>query len=459
VRSPLPPSVVLAALVLAGCDAPRSIDDQAAGGGATGCTACHGDASRAEADPLLQAAPPRDTTGATSTSAPGVGAHQAHLHAGALRAAVACGECHVVPSGSAHAGGSAPPAFGPLATLGGAQPSYDPVTGGCAATYCHGSTLGAGGTNQVPRWTAGAGEAACGTCHGAPPPSHAPTATDCSVCHPGTVRADGTIDVAGGLHVDGRLEVAGGAAHPAGWADPAQHGHAANAQGLAGCTGCHGADLQGGSAGVACSSCHEAAGVASWTSSCTFCHGDRASGRASPPVDTQGRSASSNVSVGAHAAHVGTALMTAPGCGDCHPARGDALADPAHVDGDGRAEVAFGPLARTGGAAASYTRTSATQASCAATYCHGAFSGGASATMSWTSTASLGCASCHGAPPSTGQHGRHRSRSCGDCHPGSTSGSVNRSTHVDGARQVGNRVTSWDASTRRCVGCHGSDTW
>ena len=63
-------------------------------------------------------------------------------------------------------------------------------------------------------------------------------------------------------------------------------------------------------------------------------------------------------------------------------------------------------------------------------------------------------------PPSTGHHGNHAGKAtCGDCHPGYTSTSVNLATHVDGAKQVGNRVTAWNAATRACTGCHGNDTW
>jgi hypothetical protein len=36
---------------------------------------------------------------------------------------------------------------------------------------------------------------------------------------------------------------------------------------------------------------------------------------------------------------------------------------------------------------------------------------------------------------------------------------VNQATHINGTKQVGNRVTSWNPTTRQCVGCHGSDTW
>lgn len=420
------------------------------------CTFCHGTRVAAYgAANLASAAPPTGVRGETLTTQRAVGAHQRHLAGGTMGPPVACAECHAVPADLGHLDGTAAVTFGTAARRQGATPTWN--GDGCAASYCHGATLGAGGTNTAPRWTGGAAQAACGTCHGTPPPGHAATSTDCHACHPGTVKTDGTIDLAGGLHLDGVVQVTG--AHPAGWAARAQHGYAANAQGLAACKTCHGADLAGGTAGVSCATCHAAAGFPGWSTSCTFCHGDRASGRASPPLDTQGRTTTANVSVGVHASHVGTTIAAPIACAQCHPARGDVITDAAHVDGAAGAEVAFGALARTGGAAPAYTRTSATQASCAASYCHGNFSGGAHATMSWTSTAQVGCTSCHGLPPSTGHHGDHSGRSCGDCHPGYTRTTVNAASHVNGTRQVGNLVTSWNATSRACVGCHGSATW
>jgi predicted CxxxxCH...CXXCH cytochrome family protein len=195
--------------LVSGCDDPRDLAP-----GRDPCQRCHG-------GEVGNAAPPRTARGTTGTpSDPAVGAHQAHLHDGALRSAVGCGECHPVPaSGWSHVDGDAGPIFGPLATAGGADlAAYDPGTGRCSGTYCHGSTLGAGGTNQAPLWTAGASEAACGTCHGYPPPPIHPQVTACQGCHPDTVRADGSIDVAGGRHVNGTLDIVGefacGVCHP-----------------------------------------------------------------------------------------------------------------------------------------------------------------------------------------------------------------------------------------------------
>jgi predicted CxxxxCH...CXXCH cytochrome family protein len=507
-RTAVATTAFAALLALAACDQARPIAGRTAGAGATGCTTCHGDASRAEADPLLQAAPPRDTSGGSTSDAPGVGAHQAHLHGGALRAGVGCGECHVVPTSTAHAGLPTTLTFGALASAGGATPAYAPATLTCATTYCHGATLAAGGTNQAPRWTGGPSQAACGTCHGAPPPSHAATSSDCSACHPGTVKPDGTIDVAGGRHVDGQVQVA--TDHPAGWADPAQHGLAVADQGLGSCRACHGADLAGGTSGVSCTTCHAAAGFADWQANCTFCHGTRVPAytaaslaMAAPPAGVRGESLPTERAVGAHQRHLGGGVIgPAVACAECHAVPTDLT----HLDGT--PAVVFGPAARRGGATPSWNGDS-----CATSYCHGGTlaAGGSNQAPRWTggppqaacgtchgapppshaatsttcSTCHPGtvrqdgtidlagglhldgtlqvsggsCTSCHGLPPSTGRHGNHSGRSCGDCHPGYTRSTVNTATHADGSRQVGNLVTSWNPTTRACVGCHGGDTW
>jgi len=415
------------------------------------CTSCHGDATRA-ANP---AAPPLGTHGETATTSPAVGAHQAHLAPGPLSNGVACAECHVVPTSTAHSNGVVDLTWGTLASSGGATPSWSATSLSCA-NYCHGQTLNAGGTHTSPVWTGGSAEAACGSCHGLPPPPPHTTSADCGSCHAGYTATS----VNPATHINGTVDVT--SAHPAGWSDPTQHGYTVNRQGLSTCKTCHGSNLDGvGGTGPSCDSCHSTAGVTAWWSSCTFCHGNATTGVASPPVDTQGGSLTSNVSVGAHAVHVGTALMTGMTCAQCHPDRtgSNVITDPTHIDGNGIAEVTFGALAKTGGAAATYTRTSATQASCATVYCHGGYTGGANATVSWTSTVALSCTSCHGLPPSTGHHSDHSGRSCGDCHPGYTRTTVNPATHIDGSKEVGNNITSWNPTTKQCVGCHGSATW
>jgi predicted CxxxxCH...CXXCH cytochrome family protein len=434
------------------------------GVGTYGCQSCHGDQARealAGTDPNAKSAPPLGTRGETETTTRAVGAHLAHVNegAGALAAPALCVDCHVVPTGMDHAMGTVLMAFGPRATTDGAIALWDAENLTCSS-YCHGSTLGAGGTNHLPSWTGGPAEAACGTCHGAPPPAPHTANPSCGACHQGYTPT--TVNVA--THVDGLVQ---SWSHADGYASAAQHGRDANLQGFASCASCHGSDLDGGTTGVSCNACHTTAGFSAWLTDCTFCHGDRATGAQSPPLDVQGRGEATNVSVGVHGSHVATTLATPLSCTACHAARtGSILTDAEHVDGDGIAEVVFGAVARTGGAAATYTRASGTSASCATTYCHGAFAGGLSATMEWTSTEQVGCTSCHGSPPPAPHPAN---TGCGTCHAGYTQTTVNRATHVDGILQVtSNHVAGYADRTKHgyevnltglasCKGCHGAD--
>jgi predicted CxxxxCH...CXXCH cytochrome family protein len=354
-----------------------------------------------------------------------------------------------VPADLSHLDGTATVTFGAAAKRDSAIPVWNGTT--CSNVYCHGGTL-SGGTVAAPSWT-GPGQVACGSCHGLPPTLSHTSSPDCAGCHGYDA---GTFDAA--LHLNGTVDRVAGASHPLGWSARDQHGFEVNRSGLSSCKTCHGAGLTG-DVGPSCGTCHPGGGTA-WATSCTFCHGTGT--QPAPPVDTQGLSAAANVSVGAHASHLGTTLMTAPACTECHGSRGSVITDAAHIDGDGVAEVSFGTLARIGGAAPTYDRISAASATCASTYCHGRFSGGANsgqgATMSWTSTAQVTCSSCHGSAPSTGRHSKHvggEGFDCGECHPGFTASSVSPEAHLNGTKQVGAN-SGWNATARSCsMECHG----
>ncbi|MGC3998230.1 MAG: CxxxxCH/CxxCH domain-containing protein [Anaeromyxobacter sp.] len=424
------PAAILA--LLAGCDQARPIagvDPADPGGVSARCTSCHGDASRDEVELLVKAAPPATVSGASA------GAHLAHLHGGTFRNALACADCHVVPQSTGHADGAIEVRFGALAKAGDTTPSW---SGDTCTVYCHGATLGASGASTTPRWDGGALD--CGSCHGAPPPSHDPASTRCATCHPGTVKADGTIDLANGMHIDGKLEVS--SQHPDGWANPAQHGPAAK-QDLPGCQACHGADLDGGTSGVSCNACH---GGTAWQSNCTFCHGAKLAtytagdlAKAAPPRGAGGETDGSARAVGAHQAHlVAGVLSRAVACAECHASVPTSLA---HVDG--ATTLSWGTLARGGGAAPSWNGTSC------ANYCHGATlgAGGTNHAPAWTGgAAQAACGTCHGAPPPA-PHAQDTS--CGSCHTGYTATSVNAATHIDG---------HLDVSALSCTSCHGDAT-
>lgn len=442
------------------------------------CTGCHGDPSRAAtaANPQLPAAPPVDTHQATATTAPGVGAHLAHLTDGAFRQALACSECHPVPSGVEHVDGVVALAFGPLANANGVVASWDAGTATCT-TACHGAVApgkpSLGGSVAAPVWTQVDGtQAACGACHALPPPAaqgHPAVSGGlgaCATCHPATVKPDGTIDVASGAHINGAVDVQN--AHPAGWSDPTAHGYAANTQGVGACQACHGTDFNGGSSGVSCNACH---GGTAWQTTCTFCHGDTTRAatslnpqlQAAPPVGTKGDQATSALAVGAHQQHLAAGpLAPAFACTECH-AIPTGLA---HVDGKAPA-MAWGALATASGATPTWDR--AATRTCT-NYCHGKTltgSGGTDTTPVWTQVdgTQAKCGTCHATTQlGTGEHQRHVARySCGVCHGGYTATAANVSLHVNGKKDVGGSgtsVQSYSTSTKSCTPtCHGSETW
>ncbi len=174
------------------------------------CNSCHGsDAS---------GAPPPDLAGNTDTTAPGVGAHQAHLTApSGLSAPLPCSSCHMVPEAVLAAGhvDNSPgaevfpdvPGFASRALARGAEPVYDRATATCQDVYCHGGGPAlqsdqAPSINRNPVWNqVGTGQASCGSCHGLPPTTgfHNPSMTrkDCHFCHADTVDAAGFVIVTG----------------------------------------------------------------------------------------------------------------------------------------------------------------------------------------------------------------------------------------------------------------------
>ena len=457
----------------------------------TGCTDCHGDASRGASD-LNKAAPPVDTHGNQASSQ--VGAHQAHLVAGNLRVPMQCAECHAVPTSAAHSNGVTEVPFatvaGTIARNDGATPAFNPATGTCSGVYCHGATLH-GGSNKTPVFNGGGAQVGlggatavdrCGVCHGFPPPSDATfthpqvdtagapftSPAQCNGCHPQTVNADGSIQLAN--HVNGTVD---GGGHPAGFRNPATHGPIALG-GLDACRGCHGAtfgtDMGG---GLSCNACHAnpaAFGLtgfgthANWQTECTFCHGDpnRAedanfplvgeagvnqirANKAGPPVVT----GKHLVGPGAHLAHYSSANeFSAPlVCTNCH---GDPLPNSLdHVVGQVVAN--FGPLAKTDGVVpfpAAFTPTWEGTPTCT-NYCHGAtLAGGTHTSPNWLEGATgTSCGSCHSIPlPYTAAGGFHvQNTDCGSCHTGYTATSVVKATHIDGSATV---------VALQCTTCH-----
>lgn len=198
----------------------------------TSCASCHGDRSANVLPGDPRSAPPTDAEGrdGSDPAATSIGAHQNHVVAGVLGVAVACSECHPVPStifASGHFDGKVDVAFGPLASKGGLTPVYNSDQT-CSNVYCHGSFPRSKATlpPPAPAWRGGDAAVACGSCHDLPPPAPAHVVVDvvaqgCSVstnpvvaCHPapGAGKPGYSFDPASGtgtvdpkLHIDGKV--------------------------------------------------------------------------------------------------------------------------------------------------------------------------------------------------------------------------------------------------------------
>jgi predicted CxxxxCH...CXXCH cytochrome family protein len=298
----------------------------------TRCATCHGDPERA-GDYLLRAAPPRDLLGAEGTEYPGVGAHSIHLYASTTHGAVPCAECHRVPErtdspGHADSDRPAELVFGSIARHGQRSPTYDAVARTCSDSWCHRE---ADAVWTEPRTS----DAACGSCHGLPPPLPHPQSSRCATCHGEVVNADRTFRDPN-LHVDGSIE--------------AQPGD------------------------------------------CNSCHGDADS--PAPPRDAQGNDSIGAIGVGAHRAHLFSRIGRSLECKECHKVPQSA-AEPGHIEGV-TARVTITGIARNQQHQPSWQRDSQT---CNDSYCHGPTASDPKSSPKWTSSVDITCSSCHGFPP------------------------------------------------------------
>lgn len=377
---------------------PPNADPQA------GCSiGCHGDDT--------SNAPPMSLAGVADTTTKGVGAHQAHLVASpSWHAKVECVDCHVVPAtvdAAGHIDGDNKAEVIFSAKGGGTASSWNGTT--CTAR-CHGQTAW-GGTHPQPTWTKVDGtQVACGSCHGAPPPSPHPQGAaiqaNCAACHP-TMEENSLTFRDPASHIDGKVDVT-----------------SQNATG--GCTSCHG------------------------------------STNSAPPKDLKGNTVTTVATVGAHQAHLKTAtLYHQVVCASCHvvPQTVDA---PGHRDGDNIAEVKFDTL----NPAATYTKATAT---CGSLYCHGNGRGN-NGTIAFTAAGPLSCTGCH-ATNGTGMSGRHRTHlggeanlKCSACHATVVDANmkiIKGDLHVNGVHEVKMANGTWNATARSCsnTGCHGTKNW
>jgi predicted CxxxxCH...CXXCH cytochrome family protein len=203
------------------------------------CTICHGNPTtgdNATVAPYKRApgadAVGVDTAGHNAATDKQVGAHAAHLGtalgktAAGYSAAVACSNCHRVPTSVTTLGhnDSALPAEvsfinSTLALLNGSTPSYNYTTGRCTNVYCHGANMPNGDgpviTSATVTWsdpgylstgpTTTNGD--CDKCHNSPPASHNQGLLigNCNGCHD-HVAVNGTFADAT-KHINGTLEM------------------------------------------------------------------------------------------------------------------------------------------------------------------------------------------------------------------------------------------------------------
>jgi predicted CxxxxCH...CXXCH cytochrome family protein len=211
---------------------------------------------------------------------------------------------------------------------------------------------------------------------------------------------------------------------------------------LTGCQACHGQDLSGGIANVACQSCHPSGVMA-----CNTCHGSAAN--PAPPRNLDYLSATSLVTVGAHQSHVmdGAKHKGFP-CQVCHTTPTEP-GDEGHYQKGGKLLTGPAPVIVQSGFAGqfSWDRTTAT---CTNSYCHAPFQDPTAAQINpvWTAVGQnqAPCGSCHGVPPP----GHGPETRCQTCHRPAFIGDQPRSAlHANGQVDLA-------APPGSCVGCHGS---
>jgi hypothetical protein len=220
---------------LTGCQTCHGSDYAGNGYDGKSCVTCHTETNGPEAcntchGSEMNAAPPEDLAGNTSTDVVTVGAHQAHLTGDTWTTfhEISCSTCHVMPtnySDPGHVNDGTPNAevvFDNFATNDGKlETNWSHDTATCSNSYCHGAFSFSKdassnqfayadsvivGNNRDMIWNSvGSGQADCGTCHGLPPTGHAAYPA-CSTCHGSVVDANNNI-IDKTKHINGQIDV------------------------------------------------------------------------------------------------------------------------------------------------------------------------------------------------------------------------------------------------------------
>jgi len=324
------------------------------------CNECHGSAKNF--------APPTDTKGNTSPTAPGVGAHQIHLAGGDNSRPLECKECHHVPTNvldPLHIDGAEPAEviFTGVAATDGRDPAFDAKSLTCGNTWCHSPEPGT--SKPSPVWNSNPDKALpCSGCHGTPPAAPHPQMDNCSFCHGDVVGKDNKTIINRSLHVNGEINV-------------------------------------------------------TLPTTCNSCHGS--ANNPAPPKDLEGNTATTAMGVGAHQAHLaGSNWARAVTCDECHIVPQN-VNDPGHFDSPRPAELTFSGTAVSFGAQPSFDPGTGT---CSNVYCHGdSFvgghdSGGSHTKPIWNQVggSQVLCGNCHSLPPPAPHPVLTSSQVCSDCH-------------------------------------------
>ncbi|HHO54262.1 MAG TPA: CxxxxCH/CxxCH domain-containing protein [Deltaproteobacteria bacterium] len=454
------------------------------------CTFCHGGANGD-----TTGAPPQDLDNQANEDLISFKAHPEHID-GDIHPAYGCETCHGNNAAS-YSDALTDPGHWIDGTSGFAENVFTGLAAGtsyaantCSNNQCHGDGQVNGSQSD------GTNALSCNGCHsydvflsdlsGTHARHLGEAGITCADCHSPVVDASGNI-TAPNQHVDGDIDFdvaatgynagsdsctischgadhtgwAWEGGHPPGYDAPEVHGTEALFV-QQDCNSCHGADLQGGSSGQGCDTCHDPG----WRSDCTFCHGGNGTGNTGmPPQDLDNTTNEDQITFKAHPEHGDNDEHPRYDCDECHGTASltysDALTDPGHwFDGStGRAEVIFDGLSSGG------TYNNGT---CNNNYCHG--TGEIDGSVSDGITP-LGCADCHLSPPDsatgTGEHRKHKHDrvSCDWCHDSVAVNNVtiqNPDLHVDGLNQVVYSAAanqwggmSYNPGTHRCDGeCH-----
>lgn len=376
------------------------------------------------------------------------------------------------------------------------------MSGYTTCQACHGSDY-QGNSSQV----------GCFSCHTKAPHPDAPwlsttlthtttnqlNAPACAGCHLNNARLTVPLAVPAGTTPGcfNNTLCHGASGHPAGWADPLQHGVAAKdasgpGKGFSSCQSCHGSDFKGSGSAVSCFSCHATAphSPAPWriftgspstrthtdtntqnAATCGLCHLNNA--RLATPVQVpagvtpgcfNGTLCHGSTTVPHAVPFQSSALHGPPAkadlvfCQGCHGQAGGAGSNPRFNVSIGALPAGCETCHKTSTAhpapSSGYTfwagHQSAGNMANACTLCHGASLGGGigpSCTSCHTAGSPLvktNCSSCHGNPPPDPLEGNltHREHNsiapnltgqCNNCHNGSGSGTPN---HFNGVKNV-----------------------